>query len=178
MAELVAKRYSNALFEIAKEENKVDVLLEEVQSIISILDDNKEFMSVINHPHITSEDKGRLLKETFESKVDSNIIGLFQVVLSKNREEEILSILENFVELAREYQNITTAVITTAVTLSASQIEKIVDSISKSLNKKVEYETVVDKNLIGGLKIAVDGKVFENSVRKTFEDLKKDFYVN
>ncbi len=178
MAELVAKRYSNALFEIAKEENKVEVLLKEVQDIINILNDNSDFMAVINHPHVTGEEKGRLLKETFENKVDGNIIGLFDVVLTKNREEEILAILENFVELARDYQNITTAVITTAVALSASQIERIVEKISKSLKKTVEYKTVVDENLIGGLKIAVDGQVFENTVQKTFEDLKKDFYTN
>ncbi len=177
MAELVAKRYSNALFEIAKEENKVELLLTEVQGIINILNDNEEFISVINHPHITSEDKGRLLKDTFENKVDSNIIGLFEVVLNKNREEEIPAILENFVSLAREYQKITTATITSAVALSASQIEKIVEKISASLGKKVEYVTVVDESLIGGLKISVDGKVFENSVSKTFTDLKKDFYA-
>ncbi len=177
MAELVAKRYSNALFDIAKEENKVELLLTEVQGIIDILKDNSEFISVINHPHITGEEKRRLLKNTFENKVDGNIIGLFEVVLSKNREEEILSILENFVALAREYQKITTATITSAVALSASQIEKIVNSISTSLGKTIEYVTVIDESLIGGLKIAVDGKVFENTVSKTFNDLKKDFYL-
>ncbi|MFV0440746.1 MAG: F0F1 ATP synthase subunit delta [Lachnospirales bacterium] len=176
MAELVAKRYSNALFSIAIDENKVDSLLEDVTGILEVFNSNQDFTAIMNHPQITSHEKSELLKNTFENHVDSDIIGLFEIVLKKNRATELVSILENFIDLAKKHQNISKAVITTATPLSEVQANKIVTILSEKLGKTINYEVEIDENLIGGLKVAIDGKVFENTVQKTLTDLKKDFY--
>ncbi len=176
MAELVAKRYSNALFSISKDENKVNALLTEIETMLDIFEDNKDFRFIINHPHMPKEEKIALLKNVFDGKVDENIIGLFEVVLSKNRENILIEILEGFVELAKDHLNITTAKIISAKPLSNEQIEKILLNISKQLGKTVNYIVEVDETIIGGLKIFVDGKVFENTIEKTIQDMKKEFY--
>ena len=43
MAKLISKTYGDALLEIANEEKKVDLLLEEVTAVMEILKDNPEF---------------------------------------------------------------------------------------------------------------------------------------
>lgn len=176
MAELVSKRYSNALFSIAKDEDKVDFLLKEIETMLDIFEDNKDFRFIINHPHMPKEEKISLLRNVFDGKVDENIIGLFQVVLNKNRESELVEILSGFVALAKDHLNITTARIISAKTLSSEQIKKILNNISKQLGKTVNYTVEVDEKIIGGLKIFVDGKVFENTIEKTLQDMKKEFY--
>ncbi|MFV0520318.1 MAG: ATP synthase F1 subunit delta [Lachnospirales bacterium] len=176
MAELVAKRYSNALFSIASEENKVETLLKEIETMLDIFKENEDFKFIINHPHMPKEEKIILLKNVFDGKVDENVIGLFQVILSKNRESELVSILEGYVTLAKEHLNITTATIVTAKVLSDEQINKILANISKQLGKTVNYTVEVDEKILGGLKILVDGKVYENTIEKTISDMKKEFY--
>ncbi len=176
MAELIARRYSNALFELAKDEDKVAVIREDIEGILATLSDNPDFVSIICHPHITYDEKSVLLKNTFENKVDENILGLFDILLRKNREEELVSVLKNFVELAKEEQNETSVEIVTAIALSDDQLNKLVQLISKKINKTVSYTTVIDPAIIGGIKITVDGKVIDGTIANEFANLKKALY--
>ena len=53
MAKLVSKTYGDALFELATEENKEDVLLEEAEGLKKLISENDEFLKMMNHPQIT-----------------------------------------------------------------------------------------------------------------------------
>ena len=57
MAKLISKTYGDALFELAVEENKVDVLLDEIEQLQSILKENDEFGKLMTHPKIIKEEK-------------------------------------------------------------------------------------------------------------------------
>ena len=45
MAKLVSKTYAEALFELAVEEQKVDLLLEEILSVQTALEENPDYKS-------------------------------------------------------------------------------------------------------------------------------------
>ena len=68
MAKLVSKTYGEALFELAVEDDKVDVLTEEIESIKKIFDENKEFGKLMNHPKILKEEKLTILENVFKLK--------------------------------------------------------------------------------------------------------------
>lgn len=172
MADLVAGRYGNALFSLAKDENKVEQLLNEVGCVLELFDENPELMAVITHPQVDSNEKFNLLKTSFQGKVDESLFGLFEVVFTKNREAYLPDILRNFVEKAREDQNITSVEICSPIELTSSQLEKIVTTIENKSGKKVSYTAIVDKSLLGGVRITIDGKVLDNTIKWNFKNLK------
>ena len=53
MAKRVSSIYGNALFELAAEENKMDALLSEVQTLQQILLENADLLSLLNHPEVS-----------------------------------------------------------------------------------------------------------------------------
>ena len=55
MAKLISKTYGDALFELAVEEDKIDVLLEEIEQLQNILAQNEDFGKLMNHPKIIKE---------------------------------------------------------------------------------------------------------------------------
>ncbi len=57
MAKLVKATYGDALFELAVEENKTDVLLEEAQAVLKAFSDNGELVKFLNHPKIETSKK-------------------------------------------------------------------------------------------------------------------------
>ena len=57
MAKLISKTYGDALFELAVEDDKVDVLLEEIEQLQKILAENEDFGRLMNHPKIIKEEK-------------------------------------------------------------------------------------------------------------------------
>ena len=64
MAKLVSKTYGEALFELAVEENQVDVFMEEFTQLQDILEKNKDFGKLMNHPKILKEEKIQALSYT------------------------------------------------------------------------------------------------------------------
>ena len=65
MAKLISRTYGEALFELAVEEHKEDLFLEETEGLLQILSENPELMKVLKHPKIAREEKVRTLKEIF-----------------------------------------------------------------------------------------------------------------
>lgn len=178
MAELVARRYSTALFDIAVEEGSVDTLYAEAELLVETLKNENNFLQVINHPEVTFEQKFELLKSVFGGKINETFFGFFNIVLHKNHEDEFLNILEAFVEKCEEYKGIVEAVVVSAKALSDAQVDKIKEQISKNLNKQVRITTNVDETLLGGMVIYVDGKVLDSSIKKYLVDSRKDLLSN
>ena len=173
MAKLAGRRYAHALFELAVENNELDLLETQIKDILEVCSTNREFINVINHPHIGVQEKTDILKNVFKDNISDTILGLISVVFKKNREAELVDILQFFIEKAKEHRGIVTAKITSATELSQEQTEKIITNLSKNLNKQVEIEKVVDASLIGGVRIEVDGKVIDGSIKNQLSNMKK-----
>lgn len=72
MAKLVSKTYGEALFELAVEEEKVDVFMEEITEIRKILAENTDFSRFMNHPKILKEEKLEVLENVFRGALRMN----------------------------------------------------------------------------------------------------------
>ena len=68
----------------------------------------------------------------------------------------------------------TICIIYTVNELSKEQINKLEESVTKKLNKKVELSNVIDPSIIGGIKIVVNDTVFDNSIVRRLESLKQE----
>ncbi len=173
MAQLVAGRYANALFDLALESSKLDVFEDEVKLVLETFENDKEFLLVFNHPQITGEEKMSILEKAFKGKISDDIMGLFSVALRKNRETQIIDMLKIFVKKAEDYKGIETAFVTSAKPLSEAQIESIKDKLSQNLNKQIFIQADVDETLLGGVRIKVGGHIIDGSIKKQLDDLKK-----
>lgn len=178
MAKLISKRYAVALFELAKETDKIDLFNSQVELIYNSIKDDKEFLTVLNHPRISGGEKFNLFQNIYKNNISEEILGLISIVVNKNRETEILEILEIFLELVKDYKGITTAYIFSAIALNDEQLTKIKENLSKNLNKEIIIEASVKPELIGGLLINVDGKVIDNSIKRNLDDIKKSLINN
>lgn len=178
MAKLISKRYAVALFELAKETDKIDLFNSQIEVMYNSIKADKEFLAVLNHPRISGGEKFNLFQNIYKDNISEEILGLISIVVKKNRETEILEILETFLGLVRDYKGITTAYIYSAIPLSDEQLSKIKQNLSKNLNKEIIIEAYVKPELIGGLLINVDGKVIDNSIKKSLEDIRKSLINN
>ncbi len=173
MAEIVSKRYATALFDICIENNELDKVQEDVEQIVNLYNEEKDFEMVMNHPNLTSLEKFSLLKNSFGDNLSDSLYGFFNVVFNKNREKFIHEILVSFLELVDEHKGITTAIVTSPFELTNDKIEQIKSKLSNKLNKKVNVNVVLDKTLIGGLIINVDGMLIDSSIKSSIKSLTK-----
>lgn len=62
---VVSKRYAKALFDLAKENNKIDAYQQELEVIGQVVLENKGLYMIMNHPKFSDTEKKQLLQNTF-----------------------------------------------------------------------------------------------------------------
>ena len=175
MAKLISKTYAQALFELAVEENNTLDVLEEVTGLLEVIRQNKEFDSFMNHPKIAKDEKLDVIKKVFDGRLSREIVGFLITIIEKDRYGEIQSILTEVIAGIKEYNNIGTAYVTTAIALE----EKEKNNIENRLLATTKYKTIecnydVDKSLIGGMVIRMGDKVVDSSIRTKLEKLERE----
>ena len=175
MAKLVSKVYGDALFSLATTENKVDELLPEVREIATLLEENQDLIRLLNHPKIVKEEKVKVIEDTFRGRAADEVTGLLRLLVEKGHSEDIPAVLHYFIDQVKEYKNIGTAFVTSAVTLTDSQKE----AVQKRLLETTGYVTFemnydVDPSLIGGMKIRIKDRVVDSSIKSKIYELKKE----
>lgn len=175
MAKLVKVTYGDALFELAVEENKVDVLFEQAQAVLESFRNNQDLIRFLNHPKIETIEKEKAIENIYKGFVTKDMVGFLTLIVSKQRHNDIPDILEYFIGKVKEYKKIGVVYVTSSVELTATQKEKIVDKLQKTTDYlSFEMNYAVDKSLIGGLVIRIGDRVVDSSIRTKIEELTRD----
>lgn len=175
MAKQVDKTYANALFELAIEENKIDVFFEEVVVLIDVLKANRELIKLLSNPQVSKEEKEQIVKETFDGRTSNEIAGLIYMLIEKNHAINILDVFEVFVKLVKKEKNIGLVSITSAVLLDDNQKKAIERKlIETTVFDTLEVDYKIDEAIIGGLVIRIDDRVVDSSIKTKLEALSKN----
>lgn len=174
MAKLVSKTYGEALFEVAVEKGTLDTMLEEVEAVLQVLKNNKEYISLLTHPKIPVEEKVSMAEKAFKG-LSSEIVGFIVTIVEKGRFSEIENILSYFISRVYEEKKIGIVWVTSAVALSDKQKKDIVAKLNETTSYaqfRMNYE--VNKELIGGMVIKIGDRVVDGSVKTKLANMAKE----
>jgi len=176
MVELVAKRYGQAFFELAKESGDLDLREHEIRTMLDILTGNEEFFGILNHPKLSKSQKIQTVSDIFTDKVSKDFVGFLVLVIEKGRQDNIVDILNYTLEKIEEFNGFVTAHVTSAVELSEDDRKMISDKLQKQTGKKISLVCRVDKSQIGGLFIRINDRVVDNTVKGILRKMARDVY--
>lgn len=174
MQEIAAKRYANALFEAGVEENKLDLFLEQLETISSVYKNNEDLSMFLNHPTITVEEKIKVIENIFKKNIDEDIMKLIDLLVENNRINEVVLVFENFKRLVQEHKGIKIAYATTAVKMSKEEVKSLESKLSAKYNLKVIVENSIDESIIGGVYLKIDDEVIDGTIKGSLENIQKE----
>lgn len=174
MAKLVSQTYGEALFEVAVEEQKTDIFLEEALVILTTLEQNPELDKLMKHPKISKNDKEQVFENIFKGRISEEMLGFIKLVVNKERYTELPKIFRYLVDRIKEEKKIGVAFVTTAVELTEAKKQSVEKRLLQTTQyKKMEMHYSVDASLIGGMVIRIKDRVVDSSVRTQLEEMKK-----
>lgn len=168
----IAGRYALALFQLAKDEGKIDTLRSDMDTLAAALDESADLRTMISSPvYSRSEQRAAISGLAGPLGLDAlttNTLGL----MANNRR---LFTLPHFIRslrerIAAELGEIT-ADVTSAVALSESQRASLAETLKGRFGKDVQLNTSVDESLIGGLIVKVGSKMIDTSIRAKLASL-------
>lgn len=159
----VAKRYAEALFDVAKEKGQVEAVEKDLSGVAGALADNPQFANILVHPNISLAAKKQQMKDLFTGRVSDIVLNFLQVLFDARRQSEIGNIYNEYTRLADAYRGVVKAEVESAVPLTEEELNSLKQQLSAN-GKTVEVKTNVNPALIGGAKVRVGDKVLDYSV--------------
>lgn len=173
MAELVAKTYAGALFEVALEEKSIDKYLEEINFIVDSCKKNPQFYQILNTPEIKNDEKKKVIDKVFGKKINKLIINFIKILIDKRRIKNLYLIAEKFESIVTDYKGIVKVTAVTAMPLDKDDIKKLKKRLALATGKEIKLDNQIDKDLIGGILIKLGDKVIDGTVKGKLEELEK-----
>lgn len=169
----VARRYAEALFSLAQEINKVDDFQQEMEIVISALDQVPELKRYLEHLLVPVREKKEIVAQIFTGKVSQLTINFLDMILDKRRQAYLYVIVDEYKAMADESNNITKADLFSAKEISSDEVQALAGKLSASTGKVVQLQQVVDESLIGGVKLRIGDRIIDATVAKRLEMLKE-----
>ena len=166
------REYAEALFALAAEEGKTDEYLQALETVRSIVEENPEYIEFLASPAVELSERLGAIDEAFGENMPEYAVSFLKLLCENRRIRTLTDCIDEFSKLAMMFSNRTQAVIYSAVELSDEQKAGVCKKLEKLTQKAVEPTYIIDESLIGGLKIEVDGKTFDGSIRHRLGEMK------
>jgi len=167
-----ARRYSQAVFEIALERKELDRWQSDLRKITSLGED-ATFIAFMESPKFHFDDKARLISERL-GDISPLALNLVYLLVARGRLNMVGDIADGFERLLDSYRGIEQAEITTAIPLDDEDKLRLGEHLGAIVSKKVVLKTKVDSSLIGGIIARIGGKLLDGSTRSQLMALKKE----
>lgn len=159
------KPTAKSIFEIAKQLNMVDKIYNELSKCSELFKDED-----IKKYFIDKSIPKKCKIEIIENKLKPIFSREAYVFISILMEHEVIDILPEILVFYKEirdneYNNIIRVRIIAADNIDNETIEDIIKTVKCFSNKEIVYSTEVDKDILGGIIIYIDSKVYDYSVK-------------
>jgi len=168
---LAANRYAQSLLDLAIEQNKLDSVYNDMELILSTIEESRELRSLLKSPVVKTDKKYSVLQSLFGAKISDLSNQFLKLVSSRKREALLEDIARTFIALYKKQKNIIVAEVTSAVRLDESQKQKIIGLLKTDAT--VEMIEKIDPSIIGGFVVRVDDKQIDASILRELNDLKQ-----
>jgi len=166
MAELttLARPYAKAVFGAAQEQNAID-LWDQALAFAAQVAADQEVKNILAIPGLSEQRKAELFADCFEEPLPEALRN-FLLILAENKRLPLLPEVSALFSLYRaDLERTVRLKVSTAFEMTEEQQQKLIEALSKKLERKVALETAVDQSLIGGVVVNTGDLVIDASVR-------------
>lgn len=169
---LYARRYAQAVFEIALERKELDRWQSDLSKLVALGSD-ATLVSLLQDPRLHFDSKAKLLSERF-TDVNPLALNLVYLLINRGKLSMIGDIAEGYQRLLDSYRGIERAEVTTVIPLDEKDKQRLAERLSAIVGKKVVVKPEIDPNLIGGIVARIGDKLLDGSTRSKLAALREE----
>ncbi len=165
-----ARRYAQAVFDIAREQNTLDEWRDNLQTIADVLS-LPDVQAFVESPRVTAENKQELLDQHLGT-VTPLARNLAMILIRRNRAHLAAGILDDYMGMLDEERGIIAASVTSAEPLDEGQQEQVRLLLNRQVGRELRLSADVDPQIIGGFVARVGDRVLDGSTRSRLRNLR------
>jgi ATP synthase F1 delta subunit len=169
----VAATYGTAMFEAARDLDKIAAVGEELAAIDSVFRDEPEFFGLLCSPSVDAVGKKNAIKAVLDGRVSKELLNFLFILTDKRRIGGFHAIAKSYQTLVNTNLGISAGTVYSAVPLSEEKLDRLAAETGRLLGRNVRLDNLIDGGIIGGVKIYIEGKLIDASVRGRLDTLKE-----
>ena len=124
--------------------------------------ENPDYVRLLTEPSIPKKQRLALLDEAFGSDMQPYLLNFLKILVENGMVRDFGGCCRRYTALYNADRGIAQAEVTSAVPLSGQQLEK-----------KIQLQPKVDPSVLGGLRVSLEGKLLDGTVKGRLDDLRR-----
>ena len=170
----IKNSYSQALFELATEENSIIEVERQVLSILGLINKSSDFNDLIKDPTNKIEDQLKVINAISNQYKFNQLLKKFLgFIVSKRRFFYVEKILNDFLNICSKSRGEIKAELSSAKELNEKEVNNIKDELTNTFGSNIKLTHKYDSSLIGGLIIKVGSTMIDTSIKNKLQKIEK-----
>jgi F-type H+-transporting ATPase subunit delta len=170
--EEIAAVYARSLFEVAKEQGKLDEIREQLGQIADAVAESRELQTFFFSPYFSTQEKEEGLEKAV-TDADPTLMNLLRLLIENHRMPVVFRLRRAYDDRWQEENRLLPVEVTSAVDLDEDTVRQIGDRIAEQTDRKVQLSARVEPDILGGIVVRVGNTVLDASVRNRLEQLRR-----
>ncbi len=168
----LALPYAEALLDITTKEGALDKVINDLNSVSTILSQSSDLNKALANPTLSSITKKEIIKSVFKDTVSTTIIKFLMVLSDRGRVAYLGDVIALALELAYKKASIEIAYVSSSIELTSSQEEALIAKLQAMTGaRQIKLKLSVDNTLLGGFIVQIGSKIIDNSVKGQLRQL-------
>lgn len=167
-----ARPYARAIYELARQENTV-APWQKLLELAALILDQQEVQDYVTNPKVSSEQAANLVLDILNDKSSAAVNNIVTLLANLRKLTLLPAIAQIFASYAARDSHIEKVTVVSASDLDTTTKEKLVQELTKRLQKQIDVEYQIDPSLIGGATIRTEQWVLDGSVQGQLKQLKQ-----
>jgi F-type H+-transporting ATPase subunit delta len=173
LKETIARRYSAALYALAKESGSVDTTVAELDSFVAALNSDASLREFWASPVIDRSLKVTLIRQALQGRLSELTFNFLVLLVRKRRETMVDTIAKQMHDLLDGDVGRTVAHIATPAPLAPDELAELARRLSNVYKRSIVPSARVDEQLLGGIVVQMDDKYVDASVAGKLEEVRR-----
>jgi F-type H+-transporting ATPase subunit delta len=169
--EELAQVYGRSLFEVAREQDKLDLLREQLGQFADAVKDNRDLELFFFSPYFSTKEKQAGLEKVLDS-ADERLLNFLGLLIENHRMPVIFRIRREYDRLWEQENRLLPVVLTSAVELDEETTNSLSERIGERTGRTVTLTKRVEPDILGGIVVRVGNSILDASIRNRLEQLR------
>jgi F-type H+-transporting ATPase subunit delta len=169
----LSRRYGKALFQLAQEQKQEEPIIQEIDRFLAAYADS-ELQTVLNNPAFEIGQRKRILIAVANALQLSPLsIHFLSLLVERDRFDYLPSIVAYYRRLLNETRGRVEAKVVATSELDSAALERLREKLREISDKEVILHEETNSQLIGGVLVELEGKIYDGSVRTQLENMRQ-----
>ena len=168
-----ARRYAQAVFQIALERDELDAWMDDLTLLAHSLDE-RELAGYLDAPQVAVDRKIDVIRITLGDSAAPLAVNLLCLLASRGITTLTAEIADQYQRMVDAHRGVERAEVVSAVPLDQRQRRRVTEMLEGVVGREVQVDVRVDPGIGGGLMARVGDRLLDGSTKTKIEEMRRE----